>query len=202
VVLEFSPGFARLPMPTGSYAKIFPPRRNDHTSGSVGAPNEGARPPGVAGTGGASGERLGPSGRGEPGSESTPVLGAGGGAGAAGAAAAAGAAGATAGAAGGSSAAYATRAESEVANTSAASPERSKLRGRPALAESALTLLSSGSQLRQSASAELWRCTQSAGVDIGVRLLLARSFLGGSRGVGPAGARQGLSELTKVQASP
>ncbi|MGC4091419.1 MAG: hypothetical protein QM756_26775 [Polyangiaceae bacterium] len=66
-----------------SYAMILPPKRKAQASGSVGAPNEGARPPMVPATGGASGASPGPKGRGDPGKESIAVLGRGGGAGAA-----------------------------------------------------------------------------------------------------------------------
>src|SRR5688572_20078541 len=56
-----------LPIPTRPQAENRPPIRKTHASGSAGAPKDGARPPGAGGVGGASGERLGPSERGEPG---------------------------------------------------------------------------------------------------------------------------------------
>src|SRR4051794_23329925 len=53
---------------------MLPPKRNSVSSPpGVGAPNEGARPPGAGGTGGASGDMPRPFGRGEPGRPSEGV---------------------------------------------------------------------------------------------------------------------------------
>src|ERR1017187_9973995 len=54
-------------MPTPSAPEIRPEIRNDQSPSFTGDPNDGARPPGAGGTGGASGDIPRPGGRGEPG---------------------------------------------------------------------------------------------------------------------------------------
>src|SRR5690606_36333133 len=57
-----------LPMPAASQPATRPGICSVHSSSTLGAPNEGARPPGGGGVGGASGERPRPLGRSLPGS--------------------------------------------------------------------------------------------------------------------------------------
>src|SRR5579883_2656 len=54
-------------MPSDSAPEMRPLMRNAQSPSLVGAPNEGALPPGAGGTGGASGDRPMPAGRGVPG---------------------------------------------------------------------------------------------------------------------------------------
>src|SRR6188768_458876 len=50
----------RRPRPSCAKPETRPPMRNTQASGSVAVPNDGARPPGAGGVGGASGETLAP----------------------------------------------------------------------------------------------------------------------------------------------